>query len=95
MEILANETLHKVLFVLWIILLVPWLPFAPLSAMAFDAGPNFWAYLFVGSFLTYPITVLTAFVLYQKKPRIAFLPFLNVGVLLIGAFLESLVRQPN
>jgi len=67
MRILANETIHKVLFVLWILLLVPWLPFAPFSAMAFDAGPSFSVYLFVVSLWTYPVTVLVAFVLYQKN----------------------------
>lgn len=95
MEILSNHKIHVGLFVLWIVLLLPWVPFAPLSAMAFDAGPSFWVYLFVGSVLAYPVTVFIAFALYQKTPRIVFLPFLDLGVFFIASFLEPLLRKSN
>src|ERR1700688_4901630 len=95
MDILTNEAIHKVLFVLWIIILVPWLPFAAFSGMAFDAGPTFSAYLFVCCVWSYPAAVLIAFLFYQKVPRIVFLPCLNFAVLFIADFLERLMRQQS
>lgn len=83
--------IHVALFALWIMLLLPWLPFAPASAMAFDPGPSFGAYLFVICVWTYPITVLFAWIFRDKSPVIPFLPFLNIAL----PFLADLVWKSN
>ena len=84
------DKLYTGLYVFWIMLLVPWVPFAPASAMAIDAGPSFGAYLLIACVWTYPVTVFLAFILRQKVRFIGFLPFLNFGVLLFYGFLENI-----
>ena len=81
---------YTALYVFWIILLVPWVPFAPLSLMAFDAGPSFGAYLFVGCVWSYPITVFLAFILRQKVRMIGFLPCLNFAIVFFYELLKHL-----
>jgi hypothetical protein len=81
------QRLYKALYVFWIILIVPWVPFALLAGMAFDSGPSFSAYLFVSCVWTYPIVVLIAFLLKKRVPMIGFLPFLNLGAFCLGFFL--------
>jgi hypothetical protein len=71
-------------------LLVPWVPFAPLCAMAFDPGPSFEAYLFVTCVWSYPVTVFLAFILRQRVPMIGFLPCLNFAILFVYGFFERL-----
>ncbi len=84
---MEKQTLDKVaavLLFLWIVLLLPWLPFAAMSGMAFDAGPKFAVYIFVGSTWTYPVSVGIAWRFRQKTPTIAFLPFINIVVWFIS-----------
>ncbi|HVI07480.1 MAG TPA: hypothetical protein VND65_04215 [Candidatus Binatia bacterium] len=48
-ELMSETVFHNVhvaVFALWIILLLPWVPFAAIAAMAFDAGPTAGAYLY-------------------------------------------------
>ena len=72
-------------FVLWLLLLVPWFMIAPLAAMAFDPGPSLGAYAFVFSTWTYPISVGLAGIFRRKAPLIVLLPCLNVaGYFLAG-----------
>jgi hypothetical protein len=88
--LLFIQNIRKPLFVFWIILLLAWVLFAPICVMAFDAGPSFGAYFFVGCVWTYPVTLLVAYVLRQRKPAAVFLPFLNIVLLLLFVFLEHL-----
>jgi len=79
------DVLGKVALFIWSVLLIPWLPFALLSGMAFDAGRTTAAYVFVWSAWTYPISVAIAFALRRKIPAFVLLPLLNVfGFLLSG-----------
>jgi len=58
----------RILLPIWIILLVPWIPFAAFSGMAFDGGYTWRAYVFFWSVLTYPIMLGAAVVsLYRGK----------------------------
>lgn len=76
----------KAILAFWFILLVPWLPFAALAGMAFDGGAKWYAYLFVWSIWTYPITVGIAFGFRRKKPRLSLLPLANIlGFLISGS----------
>ena len=58
----------RALFIFWLILLVPWLVFGPLSAMALDEGATVEAYLFFWSSITYPVSVALAAFLRRWHP---------------------------
>ena len=88
MKALTEQEIQTALFFLWIILLLPWLLFAPLFGMAFESGeaPTS-TYVFVGAIWTYPVAVALAAIFRSKMPKIAFLPFLNV--LLVSVLWKS------
>ena len=71
---------------IWIILLVPWLPFAALAGMAFDGGPKWSAYVFVWSIWTYPLTVGIGYIFRRRKPMLSYLPLVNAAGFLISGF---------
>jgi hypothetical protein len=79
-----------VLFVGWPVLLLPWLIFAALSAMAFDAGSTVRAYIFVSSVGTYPLAVVIVAIYRRREPVVALLPFLN-----IPTFFSDLLWKSN
>ena len=84
MNKLTAEEITKGLFFLWIVLLLPWLVFAPLSGMAFDAGPTFAVYVFVISIWTYPVSVGIVWKFREKAPLIALLPCVNIAACFIS-----------
>jgi hypothetical protein len=75
---LTPQKVTTALFFIWLFLLLPWLLLAPLSLMAFDAGPTFKAYVFVWSIWTFPVSVGIVAIVRKKAPVIALLPCLNV-----------------
>ena len=69
----------KGMLALWIITLPFTLALASMSGMAIIHHENDWlAYAFIGSALTYPISVLVAFLFRRKQPQLVFLPCLNI-----------------
>jgi hypothetical protein len=72
-------TAARYVFVLWAVLIVPWLLVAPLSSMAFDGGYTAEAYAFVWSVWTYPITVGIVALCRRWSPWIVLLPLLNIA----------------
>ena len=70
------------------VLLVPWAPIAMLSGLAFDAGPRFSAYAFVGSVYTYPILLGIAFYYRRRRPGLLWLPTLTFYLVLLSTFIE-------
>jgi hypothetical protein len=80
------------LFWLWVILLIPCIPFIPLSAMAFDAGYTLDAYLVFWSVASYPVTVGIAALTRKKVPGMVFLPLLNFVVPIIVDMFERFKR---
>ena len=69
----------KIVFVIWLVLLIPWFVFAPLAAMAFDPGPSRTAEVFVWSTWTYPVSVLIVGLLRRKAPWVVLLPVVNLA----------------
>lgn len=69
----------RVIFIFWLVLLVPWLVLLPLSGMAFDGGYTAEAYAFAGSVWTYPITLGIVGVFRRWAPWIVLLPLLNLA----------------
>ena len=86
-----SNTVGTAFFWLWILLLIPWIPFFPLSAMAFDAGYTLEAYVFFWSVASYPVTVIIAVLTRKKVPRLVFLPFLSCA----GVLMYSLFHSPK
>jgi hypothetical protein len=72
------------LFLLWLVLLLPWLLLAPMSGMAFDAGPKVAVYVCVWSIWTYPISVALVWKYRHDVPTIAFLPCVNIATWVIA-----------
>ena len=72
------------LFILWLILLLPWLFLAPLSLMAFDAGATANAYVFVLSIWTYPVAVGLTAIFRKKAPGLLLLPCLNIAACVVS-----------
>ncbi len=81
----------RAVFIFWIVLLIPWLLIAPLSAMAFDGGYTAEAYALVWSVWTYPITVALTAVLRRWVVWAVWLPLLN----LTGCFSSGLLHNPH
>jgi hypothetical protein len=78
-----KQTLEQIaagLFLFWLVLLLPWLPFAALSGMAFDAGSKFAVYVFVVSIWTYPVSVGFVWMFRENEPLVALLPCVNIVV---------------
>ena len=82
----GQERLAKVLFAIWVVLLIPWAPFAMLVGMAFDAGYTLQAYLAVTCVWTYPVSVFIAWHFKDRWFPIVLLPLLNVAPILAAAF---------
>ena len=84
---MKQQTLEQIaagLFLLWIVLLLPWLLFATTSLMAFDAGPSLAVYILVASIWTYPVSVGIVWWFRDREPRIALLPCVNIAVWIIS-----------
>jgi hypothetical protein len=82
-----KQTLEQIaagLFLLWIVLLLPWLLFASMSLMAFDAGPSLAVDVFVASIWTYPVSVVIVWWFRDKEPLIALVPLVNIAVWLVS-----------
>jgi len=85
-----KQTLDQVaaaLFLLWVVLLLPWIVLGPMSAMAFDAGPKLEVYVFVGSIWTYPISVGLVWMFRNDRPLISFLPLINIALAFLSGCL--------
>ena len=74
---------EELLFLLWVFLMLPWVFLAPLSGMAFDAGPKVVVYFFVCGIWTYPVSVWVVWKFRGRVPLIALLPCLNIAVWVI------------
>jgi len=81
----------KVALTIWFVLLPPFLLFAGLAPMAFDAGRAPAAYLVVAIFWTYPITLGVAFAQRRRRPGLVWLPVINT-IPLVWAGLIWLTR---
>ena len=76
---------EELLFLLGVFLLLPWLILAPLSGMAFDAGPGFTTYLFVLSVWTYPLAVGIVWKFRERAPLTALVPCLNIAMCVLSS----------
>jgi len=69
------------LFAIWVILLVPWVFFAPLSLIALGSGGSTaLVYAFLLFFWTYPLAVFIVWKFREKYPLIVLLPCLHIAL---------------
>jgi len=80
-----SEHWINILFKVWYVLFIPWLPLAFVAGMASDGGFTIPVKVFLTSFYTYPITVLVAAAFYHKTRYLVLLPCLN----LLGFFISG------
>ena len=79
----------KGMLALWLITLPFTLLVAGLSGMAIIHHEGDWlTYAAIGSAQTYPISVLVAFLFRRKRPKLVFLPCLNIGLFLLLAIFD-------
>ena len=83
-----REKFDRVLLVIWVVLLVPWLPLAFMSGMAFDGGNTLGAWLSVLSTWFYGPAVLGAFKLRTHYPAAVFLPIVSVAGVIQSSFFQ-------
>jgi len=86
-----NRTLEEqsaaTLFLIWNILLLPWIVAAPLLGMVFDAPPTFSVYLFVWSVWSYPLSVGIVWMFRKKYPLITLFPCVNLLAIVIASYI--------
>jgi hypothetical protein len=71
------------LFLIWKILLLPWIVVSPWLALLFDAPATLSIYVCVWSIWCYPISVGIVWMFRRKHPLIVLLPCINFVALLI------------
>ena len=76
----------KGLLILWVFLLVFWIPLALVSLMPVADSGTIDAYVFATSILTYPLVVLFAAILRHKAKWIVFAPCINVAATLVAYY---------
>jgi hypothetical protein len=77
-ESVLGEIATRVLLTIWVLLVLPWLLFAPLSAMAFIVGDTWPVRLFVASVWSYGVAVFVAFKLLDRSRLAVLLPVLSI-----------------
>jgi hypothetical protein len=85
----------RAVFIFWLILLVPWMLFGPLSAMAFDGGATAEAYVFFWSTITYPVSVALAAIFRKWFPYAVILPVLNLAACFSSSLLTGTFANVN
>jgi hypothetical protein len=82
-----EEKSAALLFLIWNILLLPWIVIAPWLAMIFDAPATLATYIGVWSIWSYPISVGIVWIFRKKNPSITLLPCIHILGFLIVSYL--------
>lgn len=86
--ILPREWWVRSLVIVWLVLLIPWVPFSLLMGMAFDAGYTVEAYTAVAAVWSYPIVLLAALFLCRKRKSMVLLPILSIAICILSGYLR-------
>jgi hypothetical protein len=84
------ENRVRSLLIAWCILIPIWLALS-LAAGAFRS--KLCSYLFLGSWVLYPILLLIAFLFKRSKPYLALLPAVSFATMIISSKLDYLLRH--
>jgi hypothetical protein len=85
---LLTEKQGKRLFVVWVILLLPWIIIAPVMAMMFDAPPTLSTYIGAWSIWSYPLSVGVVWLFGRKNPVASLFPCLNFVAFTAACFIR-------
>ena len=85
---LLTEKQGKRLFIVWLILLLPWIAVAPMSALAFDGPHTLSIYIGVGAIWSYPLSVGVVWAFRKKNPAASLFPCMNFVVFTIALFIR-------
>lgn len=99
-----NPLRLRKIFVIQLLLILPWLPFAALSGMAYDRGELWPAILFIGPFQAYPLliavfAIVSAILKSNEKYKAAYIvawlaPIISFGsmalLIVVGKFMFDL-----
>jgi hypothetical protein len=85
---LLTEKQGKRLFIVWLILLLPWIVIAPFVALLFDAPPTLAIYIGAWSIWSYPLSVGVVWIFRRKNQVASLFPCMNFVVFTIALFIR-------
>ena len=85
----ARQQVAGGLFLLWLVLLLPWLVLAPMYGMVLDAGPQLALYISIGFVWTYPISVWLVWKYRDDVPFVALVPVVNIAGCIFAAMFSK------
>ena len=85
---LLTEKQGKRLFIVWLILLLPWIVVAPFVALMFDGPPTLSIYIGAWSIWSYPVSVGVVGIFRGKNPVASLFPCLNFVVFTVALFIH-------
>jgi hypothetical protein len=85
---LLTEKQGKRLFIVWLILLLPWIVMAPFVALLFDGPHTLSIYIGAWSIWSYPLSVGVVWAFRKKNPAAALFPLMNFLVFTVALFIR-------
>ncbi len=85
---LLTERQGKLLFITWLLLLLPWIVIAPFVALGFDGPRTLSIYLAAWSIWSYPASVGVVWIFRKKNPVASLFPCLNFVVFTVALFVR-------
>ena len=85
---LLTEKQGKLLSIVWLILLLPWVVIAPFVALGFDGPRTLSIYIGAWSIWSYPVSVGAVWMFKRKNPAVSLFPCLNFVVFLVALFIR-------
>jgi hypothetical protein len=74
---LLTEKQGKLLFIVWLLLLLPWIVIAPFVALMFDGPRTLSIYIAAWSIWSYPVSVGVVWIFRRKNPVGSLFPCVN------------------
>lgn len=85
---LLTQKQGKVLFIVWLILLLPWIVVTPFLALLFDGPRTLSVYIGAWSIWSYPLSVGVVWMFKGKNPVASLFPCMNVVVFTVALFVR-------
>lgn len=85
---LLTQKQGKVLFIVWLILLLPWIVVTPFLALLFDGPRTLSVYIGAWSIWSYPLSVGVVWMCKRKNPVASLFPCMNFVVFTVALFVR-------
>jgi len=89
----SKDLAVRTLFIVWVILLVPWLPYAGAVVMVMYGGFSFSGLMIILSVWSYGIAVLVAFALRNRSRKAVLLPVLSIAAIVTSGLFDWLLTH--